>query len=77
MEYRRLILRLLSNGLIGQYRPTCVRSGSNHSEFLLNGNGVKEGGILSPLLFNVYMDNLSIQLHRQSIGCTLVWVVLS
>ena len=27
--------------------------------------------ILSPLLFNVYMDNLSLQLHRQSIGCTL------
>ena len=29
------------------------------------------GGILSPLLFNVYMDNLSIQLHRQPMGCSV------
>ena len=63
------ILRLLSNELIGQY--TCVRWGSTHSEFFPIGNGVKQGGILSPLLFNVYMDNLSLQLHRQSIGCSV------
>ena len=31
---------------------------------------MKQGGILSPLVLNVYMDNLSIQLHRQSIGCS-------
>ena len=30
------------------------------------GNGVKQGGILSPLRVNVYMDNLSLHLHRQS-----------
>ena len=35
------------------------------------GNGVKQGGILSPLLFNVYMDDLSLQLHRQPIGCSV------
>ena len=63
------ILRLLSNELIGQY--TCVRWGSTHSEFSPIGNGVKQGGILSPLRFNVYMDNLSLQLHRQSIGCSV------
>ena len=62
-------LRLLSNELIGQY--TCVRWGSTHSEFFPIGNGVKQGGILSPLLFNVYMDNLNLQLHRQSIGCSV------
>ena len=52
----KYILRLLSNELIGQY--TCVRWGSTHSDFFPIGNGVKQGGILSPLLFNVYMDNL-------------------
>ena len=31
VEYRRIMLRLLRNELIGQY--TCVRWGSTHSEF--------------------------------------------
>ena len=62
------ILRLLSNELIGQY--ICVRWGSTHSECFPIANGVKQGGILSPLLFSVYMDDLSLQLHRQPIGCS-------
>ena len=41
------------------------------------GNGVKQGGKLSPLLFNVYMDNLSVQLHRQPIGCSLGTAVVN
>ena len=31
-------------------------------------NGVKQGGILSPMLFNVYMDDLSIKLNQSGIG---------
>ena len=42
------ILRLLSNELFGQY--ICVSWGSTHSEFFPIGNGVKQVGILSPLL---------------------------
>ena len=69
------ILRLLSNELIGQY--ICVRWGSTHSECFPIGNGVKQGGILSPLLFNVYMDDLSLQLHRQPIGCSVGGTVVN
>ena len=58
--------RLRSNELIGQY--ICVRWGSTHSEFP-HWELSKARTILSPLLYNVYMDNLSIQLRRQSIGC--------
>ena len=31
-------------------------------------NGVKQGGIISPVLFNVYMDDLSISLNNSGIG---------
>ena len=34
-------------------------------------NGVKQGGILSPTLFNVYMNNLSVSLNHSSIGGSL------
>ena len=32
-------------------------------------NGVKQGGILSPHLFNVYMDDISVILNKFQIGC--------
>ena len=34
-------------------------------------NGVKQGRILSPALFNVYMNNLSVSLHHSGIGGSL------
>lgn len=34
-------------------------------------NGVRQGGILSPILFNVYMDELSYILNLQSFGCKI------
>ena len=37
------------------------------SSFLVT-NGIKQGGILSPILFNVYIDQLSIKLNRSGIG---------
>ena len=45
------MLRVLTNELIGQH--TCVRWGSIHSQLFPIGNGVKQGGILSSLLYNV------------------------
>ena len=33
-------------------------------------NGVRQGSILSPTLFSVYIDSLSIELSASSVGCT-------
>ena len=46
-----------------------IRWGNSYSDFFISMNGVKQGGILSPLFFNVYMDNLSAQLNSQHISC--------
>ena len=34
-------------------------------------NGIKQGGILSPELFNIYVDVLSTTLNEKYIGCSL------
>ena len=34
-------------------------------------NGVRQGGILSPHLFSLYMDNLSVRLNNVSTGCMM------
>ena len=47
--------------LVYWYRTqnTCVRWGTACSEMFTVSNGVRQGGILSPLFCNVYMDGLS------------------
>ena len=34
-------------------------------------NGVKQGGVLSPFLFTVYLDQLTLALKKPGIGCHL------
>ena len=48
-----------------------VRWGSTTSEAFGASNGVRQGGVLSPYLFNVYMDGLSALLNKSDIGCKI------
>ena len=45
-----------------------VRWGDTCSVSFCVTNGVKQGGIISPMLFNLYMDDLSLTLN-----CSGIW----
>ena len=59
--------------LVYWYRTqnACVRWSTACSEMFAVSNGVRQGGIQSPLFFNVYMDGLSDILCRTECGCIL------
>ena len=58
-------------------QKACVRWGSALSDSFFITNGVRQGGILSPLLFNVYMDALSSSLSNIPIGCSISGVMVN
>ena len=58
-------------------QKACVRWGSALSDSFFITNGVRQGGILSPLLFNVYMDDLSSSLSNTPIGCSIGVVIVN
>ena len=46
-----------------------VRWGSQHSDYFNVSNGVKQGGVISPILFSCYIDKLFSQLEHSGLGC--------
>ena len=61
------IIKVISQCYCNQ--TVCVKSGSLISDVFPVNNGVRQGGILSPLLFNVYINDLSRSLSELPIGC--------
>ena len=57
--------------LLSWYRQQTmqVKWGTNYSFPFTVTNGVRQGGVLSPYLFAVYLDELSIQLGSARVGC--------
>ena len=53
------------------YSKQCINIKWNecYSKTFRASNGVRQGGIISPVLFNLYMDKLITQLKREDIGC--------
>ena len=46
-----------------------VKWNSSKSTNFQLGNGIKQGGVFSPALFNVYLERLLINLRKTNIGC--------
>ena len=52
------------------YKSVCyVTWANNHYETFNISNGVKQGGVISPLLFSIYIDNLFLELRNCGLGC--------
>ena len=49
----------------------CVKWGNCMSDYFYVSNGVRQGGILSPKLYTVYVDDLSYYLVKSQIGCQI------
>ena len=79
VNYWKLFSKLLDRGapsylvnlLVYWYtsQDFIVRWGSSLSPPFKTGNGIRQGGILSPYLYNVYTDQLSATLRGKAIGC--------
>ena len=65
-DFPVFIIKILAYWYCHQEMHVRWRSTSTSSFHV--SNGVKQGGILSPMLFNVYIDQLSIRLNRSGNG---------
>ena len=62
-----LITRLLA--FIYTNQSLSIKWANECSDKFSVSNGAKQGGILSPILFTVYIDELFIQLKQSNVGC--------
>ena len=62
-----LIVRLLLDGYTRQ--ELCISWDSCFSRHFNVSNGVKQGGVLSPILFIVYIDKLILLISDSGLGC--------
>ena len=79
MNHNILFRKLLTNGFpahlirffLSWYKEQrmCVRWGSTFSDSFPVANGVRQGGVLSPILFTLYMDDLLMDLKNKGVGC--------
>ena len=53
------------------HQELAVKWGNTVSASFKVTNGIRQGGLLSPFLFNLYVDKLSFNLNNSQVGCTV------
>ena len=68
---QRALCPILCRYLALQYtlQKCRLKWGTCHSELFSVKNGVKQGGVLSPILFTIYLDQLLMKLKNSGYGC--------
>jgi len=79
VNYWKLFKQLIDNGLSAKivsllafwysHQQVCVQWHSKTSASFHVGNGTKQGGVLSPCLFNCYVSKLIMKITASNIGC--------
>ena len=64
-----VFIRLLLDSYLNQ--RICAAWGACKSDFFQATNGVKQGSIISPMLFSVYVDELIARLQASGLGCNI------
>ena len=87
VNYHKLFLKLHGKGtplyLIGilnywfSTQQFCVSWGNVLSSRFGSSNGLRQGGILSPHLFNAYTDDLNHHLNTLPVGCTVNGITIN
>ena len=73
--FEKLLQRNLSpvvaRALLSWYtdQKLCVSWNKKLSDKFSVSNGVRQGGVLSPILFTVYIDDLLLELEKNGVGC--------
>ena len=62
-EHMKMMLHIMYIG------RKVVKWANELAEIFTVANGVKQGAVISPLLFKIYIDNLFIELKQLGLGC--------
>ena len=60
-----------------KFQTLLIKWGNCFSDYFTVSNGVRQGSLLSPYLFCIYVDNISERLNKTKIGCKVMELIVN